>query len=54
MGSLYHIFKIDDHSLNLKEISRNEQQDKLLAFIEQYSGITDERLPPIPKGILKI
>lgn len=54
LGSLNHIFKIDDHSLDLRDISGNEQQDKLLAFIEQYSGITDESLPPVPKGILKI
>lgn len=54
LGSLSHVFRIDDHEIDLYNIPSNKRQAELLKFIEQYSGITDERLPPVPKGILKI
>ena len=54
LGSLSHVFRIDDHKIDLNDIPLNRRQDELLAFIKDYSGITDERLPPVPKGILKI
>ena len=54
LGSLSHVFRIDDHKIDLNDVPPNKRQDELLKFIEQYSGITDERLPPVPKGILKI
>jgi hypothetical protein len=54
LGSLSHVFRIDDHKIDLNNIPPNRRQDELLAFIKDYSGITDERLPPVPKGILKI
>lgn len=54
LGSLSHVFRIDDHEIDLNDVPCDERQDELLQFIEQYSGITDERLPPVPKGILKI
>lgn len=54
LGSLSHVFRIDDHKIDLNDIPPNRRQDELLAFIKDYSGITDDRLPPVPKGILKI
>lgn len=54
LGSLSHVFRIDDHKIDLNDIPPNRRQDELLAFIKDYSGITDEHLPPVPKGILKI
>ena len=54
LGSLSHVFRIDDHKIDLNDVPPNRRQDELLAFIKDYSGITDERLPPVPKGILKI
>ena len=54
LGSLSHVFRIDDHKIDLNDVPPNKRQDELLAFIKDYSGITDERLPPVPKGILKI
>jgi hypothetical protein len=54
LGSLSHVFRIDDHKIDLNDIPPNRRQDELLAFIKDYSGITDECLPPVPKGILKI
>lgn len=54
LGSLSHVFRIDDHKIDLNNVPPNKRQDELLKFIEQCSGITDERLPPVPKGILKI
>ena len=57
MGSLNHIFRIDGHQVDL-DYRRNEQkidkQEALLNFIFSYSHIPDPRLPPVPKGILKI
>lgn len=54
LGSLSHVFRIDDHKIDLNNVPPNRRQDELLAFIKDYSGITDDRLPPVPKGILKI
>lgn len=54
LGSLSHIFGIDDHKIDLNNVPPSKRQDELLAFIKDYTGITDERLPPVPKGILKI
>lgn len=54
LGSLSHVFRIDDHKIDLDNVPPDERQDKLLTFIKDNSGITDDRLPPVPKGILKI
>lgn len=54
LGSLSHVFRIDDHKLDLNDVPPNKRQEELLAFIKDNTGITDERLPPVPKGILKI
>lgn len=55
MGSLYHIFKIDGHSIDLtKQSEGKDRQEELLKFVYTYSHIPDPRLPPVPKGILKI
>lgn len=57
MGSLYHIFRIDDHSIDLfrqPKDNKIDRQEELLKFVYSYSHISDPRLPPVPKGILKI
>ena len=57
MGSLYHIFKIDGHSIDLYTQPKDnniDREEELLKFIYSYSHIPDPRLPPVPKGILKI
>lgn len=57
MGSLYHIFKIDGHSIDLArqlEDNKADRQEELLKFVYSYSHISDPRLPQVPKGILKI
>ena len=54
LGSLNHIFGIDGHTLDLNNVPTDERQDELLLFIKENSGITDDSLPPVPKGILKI
>lgn len=54
LGSLSHIFRIDDHKIDLDNVPPDERQDELLTFIKDYTGITDDCLPPVPKGILKI
>lgn len=58
MGSLRHIFKIDGHSIDLssrcEEEDNIDRQEELLKFIFSYSHISDPRLPPVPKGILKL
>jgi hypothetical protein len=55
MGSLVHIFKIDGHSIDLaKQPESKDRQGELLKFVYTYSHISDPRLPPVPKGILKI
>ena len=54
LGSLNHVFRIDGHRIDLTVVPLHRRQDELLAFIKDHSGITDERLPSVPKGILKI
>ena len=54
LGSLNHVFRIDGHEIDLADVPLYRRQDELLAFIKDYGGITDERLPSVPKGILKI
>ena len=54
LGSLSHVFGIDGHKIDLNDVPPNKRQDELLTFIKDNSGITDGRLPPVPKGILKI
>ena len=57
IGSLSHIFKIDGHALDLRHLPENTEKTKqelLLDFIHTYAGVSDNRLPPVPKGILKI
>ena len=54
LGSLNHVFRIDGYKIDLTDVPLRRRQDELLAFIKDHSGITDERLPPVPKGILKI
>jgi len=57
MGSLDHIFKIDGHVLDIRrplENTEKTKQELLLDFINTYAGVLDNRLPPVPKGILKI
>lgn len=57
MGSLYHIFKIDGHSIDLYSQPKDnkiDRQEELLKFVYSHSHIPDPRLPPVPKGILKI
>ena len=53
LGSLNHVFRIDTHEIDLTDVPLYRRQDELLAFIKDYGGITDVRLPPVPKGILK-
>lgn len=54
LGSLNHVFRIDDHRIDLTDVPLHRQQDELLAFIKDHAGITDDTLPSVPKGILKI
>ena len=54
LGSLNHVFRIDGHKIDLTDVPLYRRQDELLAFIKDYGGIADVRLPPVPKGILKI
>ena len=54
LGSLSHVFRIDDHKIDLYNVPPNRRQDELLTFIKDNSGITDEHLLPVPKGILKL
>lgn len=57
LGSLHHIFKIDGHVLDIRRLPENSEKTKqelLLEFINTYAGVLDDRLPSIPKGILKI
>ena len=57
MGSLDHIFKIDGHELDIRrplENTEKTKQELLLDFINTYAGVSDNRLPQVPKGILKI
>ena len=54
LGSLNHVFRIDTHEIDLTDVPLYRRQDELLTFIKDYGGIADVRLPPVPKGILKI
>lgn len=57
MGSLSHVFRIDGHELDIRhlpETTAKTRQELLLDFINTYAGVSDNRLPPVPKGILKI
>lgn len=64
MGAINHIYRIDGHELNLKDAPKYSQdlykaknpeyQNKLLAFIRKYAGISDKNLPQIPDGIIKL
>ncbi|MBQ2654902.1 MAG: hypothetical protein IJQ67_00740 [Bacilli bacterium] len=57
MGSLGHIFKIDSHVLDIRHLPEDTEKTKqelLLEFINTYAGVSDDRLPPVPKGILKV
>ena len=54
LGSLNHVFRIDGHKIDLTDVPLHRRQDELLAFIKDHSGITDDPLPSVPKGILKI
>ncbi len=57
MGSLAHIFKIDGHALDIRYLPENSEKTKqelLLDFINTYTGVLDNRLPSVPKGILKV
>ena len=54
LGSLNHVFRIDGHKIDLTDVPLHRRQDELLAFIKDRAGITDDPLPSVPKGILKI
>ena len=54
LGSLNHVFRIDGHRIDLTGVPLHRRQDELLAFIKDHSGIADDPLPSVPKGILKI
>ena len=54
LGSLNHVFRIDGDKIDLTDVPLHRRQDELLTFIKDHSGITDDSLPPVPKGILKI
>lgn len=50
-----HKFRIDNHEIDLRNsMPSPEGKTKLLEFIRKATGITDEVLPEVPKGILKI
>ena len=57
MGSIDHIFRIDGNQVDLQKLpdsSKKTKQEILLDFIKEYSDAHDDRLPKVPKGILKI
>jgi hypothetical protein len=54
LGSFNHIFKIDKASIDLRGKNDRIARKMLLEFIKKYSGVSDEELPPLPKGILKL
>lgn len=54
LGSLNHVFRIDGHGIDLTDVPLHRRQDELLTFIKDHTGIADDSLPPVPKGILKI
>ena len=50
-----HIFRIDNQEIDLRNSTPSpETRAKLLEFIKNATGISDEVLPEVPKGILKI
>lgn len=50
-----HLFRIDDQEIDLRNSRPSaETRAKLLEFIKKTTGISDEVLPEVPKGILKI
>jgi len=50
-----HKFRINNEEIDLRAYRPSEEtKAKLLEFIKKASGITDEVLPEVPKGILKI
>lgn len=50
-----HKFRIDNQEIDLRPYMPSEEaKAKLLEFIKKASGISDEVLPEVPKGILKI
>lgn len=50
-----HLFRIDGQEIDLRNsMPSAETRAKLLEFIKKASGISDEVLPEVPKGILKI
>ena len=54
LGGLYTRFVIDGNILDLTLVDKHERQTKLLEFIKQTTGISDNALPVVPKGILKL
>lgn len=54
LGSLSYKFKIDRTEIELHDEDKKSNQQKLLAFIREQTGISDVELPKVPKGILKI
>lgn len=54
LGSLYTKFIIDGHMIDLTMDDKDNRQEALLKFIEETTGITDNALPAVPKGILKL
>lgn len=50
-----HKFRINNEEIDLRGFTPSLQtKAKLLEFIKKATGITDEVLPEVPKGILKI
>ena len=50
-----HKFRIDNQEIDLRSSMPSvKTKAKLLEFIKKATGITDEVLPEVPKGILKI
>lgn len=54
IGGLSYKFKIDHTEIELYSEDEKTNQQKLLAFIKEQTGISDVELPKVPKGILKI
>lgn len=54
LGSLCTKFIIDRHMIDLTIIDKDKRQEALLKFIEETTGISDNTLPEVPKGILKL
>lgn len=54
LGSLYTRFIIDGHMIDLTMVDKDNRQEALLKFIEETTGISDNALPAVPKGILKL